>query len=179
MTTDRGDSKLSAAGAARNAAILGELDSAMKWRNRRRSAGRAGSVLVPAVLLAAAVYWMNMPARVGVPNGPGPGVAIAPFPRVEIVKTGSLAMVYRLFAPPSANIEAPRIGNPTLVYPLLMTAIFLAHFFCWHLGLIYRDRFAHFPWIMQRHVSARVQNELERAAAIRAQRRKPNYVKKA
>ena len=91
MTT--GDTKLSAAGAARKAAILGELDSAMKWRNRRRSAGRAGSVLVPAVLLAVAVYWMSMPARVGVPNAPGPGVARAEIPRVEIVKTGSLAMV--------------------------------------------------------------------------------------
>jgi hypothetical protein len=50
-------------------------------------------VLVPAVLLAAAVYWMSMPARVGVPNGAAPPVASAEFPRVEIVKTGSLAMV--------------------------------------------------------------------------------------
>ena len=91
MTT--GDTKLSAAGAARKAAILGELDNAMKWRNRRRSAGRAGSVLVPAVLLAVAVYWMSMPARVGVPNAPGPGVARAEIPRVEIVKSSALAMV--------------------------------------------------------------------------------------
>jgi hypothetical protein len=45
------------------------------------------------VLLAAAVYWMSMPARVGVPNGAAPPVASAEFPRVEIVKTGSLAMV--------------------------------------------------------------------------------------
>ena len=83
-------------------------------------------------------------------------------------------MIFRLFAEPSAPM--PRRAKPILVYPMLMIAIYLAHFFCWHLGLIYREHANRFPWILQRHVSARVQDELQRAAAIRAQRRKPRYV---
>lgn len=37
-------------------------------------------------------------------------------------------------------------------YPMLALGIYFAHLFCWHLGLLYREHHAKFPWILQRHV---------------------------
>lgn len=37
-------------------------------------------------------------------------------------------------------------------YPMLALGIYCAHFFCWHLGLMYREHHAQFPWAYQRHV---------------------------
>lgn len=37
-------------------------------------------------------------------------------------------------------------------YPMLALGIYSAHLFCWHLGLLYREHHAKFPWILQRHV---------------------------
>lgn len=37
-------------------------------------------------------------------------------------------------------------------YPLLSAGIYLAHFFCWFLGLLYREHHAKFPWVLQRYV---------------------------
>ena len=37
-------------------------------------------------------------------------------------------------------------------YPMLATGIYCAHLFCWHLGLLYREHHAQFPWAYQRHV---------------------------
>lgn len=98
MTTGRGDSErgLSAAGMARKAAILAELDGAMRRRNRRRAAGRAAAVLVPAAALAAMVYWMGLPPKAASPRYLGPGIAQNDrpelWPRVEIVRTGTASL---------------------------------------------------------------------------------------
>ena len=37
-------------------------------------------------------------------------------------------------------------------YPMLALGIYFAHLFCWHLGLLYREYHAQFPWAYQRHV---------------------------
>ena len=37
-------------------------------------------------------------------------------------------------------------------YPMLALGIYCAHLFCWHLGLLYREYHAQFPWALQRHV---------------------------
>lgn len=37
-------------------------------------------------------------------------------------------------------------------YPMLALGIYSAHLFCWHLGLLYREHHAKFPWALQRHV---------------------------
>lgn len=89
--------------------------------------------------------------------------------------TGSLGFIYRLFAPPGA--ESKFLSHPALVYPLLLIAIYVAHFFCWHLGLMYRAHHANFPWVLQRHVSTRAKAELAQAAEIRARRRPARKVK--
>jgi hypothetical protein len=37
-------------------------------------------------------------------------------------------------------------------YPMLVMGIYFSHLFCWHLGLMYREHHAQFPWAYQRHV---------------------------
>jgi hypothetical protein len=41
-------------------------------------------------------------------------------------------------------------------YAVLAAAIYLAHAFCWQLGLIYRTYHERFPWILQRHVRVKM-----------------------
>jgi hypothetical protein len=41
-------------------------------------------------------------------------------------------------------------------YAVLAGAIYMAHAFCWQLGLIYRTYHDRFPWILQRHVPVKM-----------------------
>jgi hypothetical protein len=68
-------------------------------------------------------------------------------------------------------------NRPIVHFPLLFVSIIAMHYACWHLGLLYRQHHERFPWILQKHVSARRIAENAKAAEIRAQRRKPRYVK--
>jgi len=69
-------------------------------------------------------------------------------------------------------------GNrPVVEFPVMFVATVVLHFASWHLGLLYRKFHDDFPWVLQKHVSVRRQNEAAKAAEIRAQRRKPRYVK--
>lgn len=77
---------------------------------------------------------------------------------------------------PPAPTPAPFFSHGGVLYPILMAGIIVVHYFCWHLGLIYRDKHDGYPWVLQRHVSERKQAEAEKAAMIRAMRRKPRYV---
>jgi len=45
-----------------------------------------------------------------------------------------------------------RINSPVLMLPLMMVSVYLLHFFCWHLGMMYRANHDQFPWLAQRHV---------------------------
>jgi hypothetical protein len=53
-------------------------------------------------------------------------------------------------------LSGGRVGAPVWVlvagYPMLAVGIYFAHLFCWHLGLLYRQYHAKFPWAFQRHV---------------------------
>jgi hypothetical protein len=91
--------------------------------------------------------------------------------------TGSVFFIVRMGSLPGAGgIAASRLSHGAIVYPSLMFAIFVTHWFCWHMGLIYRWHHAHFPWVLQRHISTRAKAEAERAAAVKAQRKRPSYV---
>jgi hypothetical protein len=70
-----------------------------------------------------------------------------------------------------------QFNRPSLAFPMLFVSIILMHFATWHLGLIYRHHHDKFPWVLQKHYSARRQAEAAKAAEIRARRRKPRYVK--
>jgi hypothetical protein len=36
--------------------------------------------------------------------------------------------------------------------PVLLASVYVLHFFCWHLGMLYRANHATFPWLAQRHI---------------------------
>jgi len=42
-----------------------------------------------------------------------------------------------------------------LAYTILCTGIYLMHYFCWQLGLVYRRDHHRFPWVLQQHISHR------------------------
>jgi len=54
------------------------------------------------------------------------------------------------------------IGSPTL-----LLGIYLFHFACWHLALLYRANHDRFPWILQRHVASRRTDTLAQLEAAR------------
>jgi hypothetical protein len=54
------------------------------------------------------------------------------------------------------------IGSPTL-----LLGIYLFHFACWHLALLYRGNHDRFPWILQRHVASRRTDTLAQLEAAR------------
>jgi hypothetical protein len=70
-----------------------------------------------------------------------------------------------------------QLNRPAFTFPLLFVSIIVMHFATWHLGLLYRHHHDKFPWVLQKHYSARREAEAAKAAEIRAQRRKPRYVK--
>jgi hypothetical protein len=43
-------------------------------------------------------------------------------------------------------------GNWMAVFPALLVGLYLMHYFCWLLGLMYKAHHAEFPWVLQRHV---------------------------
>ena len=43
------------------------------------------------------------------------------------------------------------INSPKIMLPLMILSVYLAHFFCWHLGLMYRANHSKFRWVAQFH----------------------------
>jgi hypothetical protein len=56
-------------------------------------------------------------------------------------------------------------------YALMVVGIYLFHWFCWRLGLLYRQHHEKFPWILQQHVRSKKWQEY-------LNRRKPKYLPK-
>lgn len=48
--------------------------------------------------------------------------------------------------------EWKKLTYSVAVYPLIAVAIYLMHFYCWHLGVLYRMHQQDFPWVFQRHI---------------------------
>lgn len=46
------------------------------------------------------------------------------------------------------------LERPSLMLANLALTVYLLHFFAWHLGLIYRNGHADYPWLAQRHIKA-------------------------
>jgi hypothetical protein len=65
---------------------------------------------------------------------------------------GTLASVMAIVALLGFGGSTARMWfHPLLILPLLLTGIYLMHYFCWYLGLMYRAHHADFPWVFQRH----------------------------
>jgi hypothetical protein len=50
-------------------------------------------------------------------------------------------------------LNLPRwLTSWSFVVPVLVAAIFVMHFFCMCLGMLYRLHYEKFPWVLQRHI---------------------------
>ena len=118
-------------------------------------------VALPAVLLAnttSGTFYNLRPDRLlGVMRVCGPAYAVAVIAGALMIATyagGMIAADLALVAALGADtmLQIPRWAHWAIGYPLLTVGIYLAHFFAWYLGLLYRAHHASFPWILQRHV---------------------------
>jgi hypothetical protein len=119
--------------------------------------GLIGSFMLPAVLLTTVtgVSLLNLrPDRlISVIRTCGADYILS----VGIYLLALLPSVFYLVSPKilpanSTNPVITHLGEPYVSLPLLAVAVYLGHFFCWHLGIMYRDHHDEFPWLMQRHV---------------------------
>jgi hypothetical protein len=119
------------------------------------------TAFLPAVLLTTTTSgtFLNLrPDRlIGVIRACGPGYAVAVLVFVLAAATYGFGMVaadLALLAAMGADafMTMPRWAHWAVGYPLLTVGIYLAHFFCWYLGLLYRGHHHQFPWTLQRHV---------------------------
>jgi hypothetical protein len=60
-----------------------------------------------------------------------------------------------------------------VVLPALLVGIYLMHYFCWYLGLLYRAHHAEFPWVFQRHIRDPEKARPGRTHADQLGRRRP------
>jgi hypothetical protein len=118
-----------------------------------------GLVVLPAVMLttntSGTVVNLRPDRLIGVMRTAGVSYAVS-------VGLGVLATVtygFGIFAADMAFIRVlGGMNSPLPVwvhvvgYPTLAAGIYFAHLFCWHLGLIYREHHAQFPWAYQRHI---------------------------
>jgi hypothetical protein len=81
---------------------------------------------------------------------------------------GTVAHAISLMSRPGA-VTLP--VAPWLAYSLLLGGIYLMHYFCWQVGLLYREHHGEFPWILQQHVRSQKWQEY-------MMRRRPQYVQK-
>ncbi len=119
----------------------------------------AGSFFMPAVLLTTVTSGSlsNLrPDRVlGVVRSCGGDYLLS----VGVFLLALVSAMFYLIAPSSAPIAPNRVieflHKPAVVLGVLGVSVYLAHFFCWHLGMMYRAHHEDFPWVLQRHVSTR------------------------
>ncbi len=66
-------------------------------------------------------------------------------------------------------VQKGKFGSPLLwiqAHAELIAGLILMHYFCWLLGLIYRQHNEDFPWVLQRHIRV---NKMEGSAIMEAQ----------
>lgn len=44
------------------------------------------------------------------------------------------------------------LSHPAVWLPLTAAGVYVAHLFCWHLALLYREHFEQFPWVGMRYI---------------------------
>jgi hypothetical protein len=117
----------------------------------------AGTFFFPAVLLTAltGTTILNLaPARLtAVIRLCGGGYFLS----IALLIPPAVLLLYYLTAsvlfPPL--LSAPlfiTLNSPRTLLPALLLAVYLLHYFCWQLGLMYRAHHDQFPWLAQRHV---------------------------
>jgi hypothetical protein len=85
-------------------------------------------------------------------------IAVILFPLVSALYLGGAIGVDRVVER-SVHLIPPAhawITSPMLVIPTLVIGVYMMHYFCWYLGLIYRDYHEVYPWVLQRHIPTRL-----------------------
>jgi hypothetical protein len=77
---------------------------------------------------------------------------------VGVFLLSALPTAFYLLAP-NTDWMNPKIAahlQSAIVYmPVLAVCVYLMHYFCWLVGLMYRIHHDQFPWVLQRHISTR------------------------
>ena len=121
-----------------------------------------GVYFFPAVLMTALIAGSYLNLRfdriVGVIRSCGRGywVSVIAFAFGGAVYLGAIGFVNNAVAGFFGHdgMRIPLIGV-AIGSPGLILGIYLFHFACWHLGLLYRANHDRFPWVLQRHVMSR------------------------
>ncbi|HSV16588.1 MAG TPA: hypothetical protein VLI90_20155 [Tepidisphaeraceae bacterium] len=71
---------------------------------------------------------------------------------LALVPTVFYLVLPKILPANSTNPIITHMHEPYVTLPLLAVSVYLGHYFCWLLGLMYRDHHDEFPWLMQRHV---------------------------
>jgi hypothetical protein len=61
-------------------------------------------------------------------------------------------VIRALVADGTIGVKWRVLNHPLAVYPLIAIAIYLMHYYCWYLGVLYRRHQHEFPWVLQRHI---------------------------
>jgi hypothetical protein len=91
---------------------------------------------------------------------------------IGLVCFGFLKLFEKASEKPAAMLGMG-IGSPTL-----LLGIYLFHFACWHLGLLYRANHDRFPWILQRHTHSRRTDTLAQLEAARKAARRHDALRR-
>jgi hypothetical protein len=143
-----------------------------------------GVFFFPAALMTSVIAgsYLNMrPDRIiGVVRGCGPRymVAVISFAVAEVIYLAGIGIV---------NIGTISLMRPGMHYvflgfsigsPVLLVGIYLMHFACWHLGLLYRGNHDSFPWILQRHVYSKRTDTIAQLEQARKMARRHDLLQK-
>jgi hypothetical protein len=77
---------------------------------------------------------------------------------VGVFMLSALPTAFYLLAPNTDWINptmATHLQSAIVYMPVLAVCVYLMHYFCWLVGLMYRTHHDQFPWVLQRHVSTR------------------------
>ena len=120
--------------------------------------GLCGAIVFPAVLLTTVtgITIANLrPDRVFGVMIAGAGdyiLAIAAF-LISMLLTAAVFFVPVMNGNTPMAKFAHAVHMPYVMIPLCLVAVYATHYFCWLLGMIYRDHHGEFPWVLQHHVA--------------------------
>jgi hypothetical protein len=133
-----------------------------------------GLFFFPAALLSAltgATYLNLRPDRIiGVIRACGAAywVSVIAFAVSGVIYIGAIGVLdIALVSMISWQSRTETIISMAIAWTALLLGIYLFHFACWHLGLLYRAHHDEFPWVLQRHVYSRRTDTLAQLEAAR------------
>ena len=128
--------------------------------------GGIGTFLLPAVLLTLQTSGTSLNLRpdrlLAVINACGAGYFIAVVTWVISAVAYAWGWLGTNFAIIKAYGHDPGLPDWLvrwdITLPMLALGVFLMHYFCWGLGMLYRAHYSQFPWVLQHHEPTRMKD---------------------